>query len=312
MVYLQRKYAGYLAVIISGIIFGCMPLLAKIVFNNGGNPINLVFWRFFISIFPLYIILKRNKNVSLMISKMEIKQVIILGVFGLSATTVTLFLSYNYISTGMATTLHFVYPIFVIIGYSVFYKEKISPIKLISVVLCTLGIFLLYDGNSSASIIGIIYALLSGVIYAFYVLYIDKSGLKTMNPIKLTMYLSIVGSFAMLIFSLASGSFTMKLNLTGWLFTIILSIVVSLGGVSLLSVGIKLIGPQSSSILSTLEPITSVVIGAAIFEEVLGLRGIIACSLILMAVILIAVFDIKEEKIKEKEKEKYRSDSLSH
>lgn len=308
MVYLQRKYAGYLAVIISGIIFGCMPLLAKIVFNNGGNPINLVFWRFFISIFPLYIILKRNKNVSLMISKMEIKQVIILGVFGLSATTVTLFLSYNYISTGMATTLHFVYPIFVIIGYSVFYKEKISPIKLISVVLCTLGIFLLYDGNSSASIIGIIYALLSGVIYAFYVLYIDKSGLKTMNPIKLTMYLSIVGSFAMLIFSLASGSFTMKLNLTGWLFTIILSIVVSLGGVSLLSVGIKLIGPQSSSILSTLEPITSVVIGAAIFEEVLGLRGIIACGLILISVILITVFDIKEAK----KAQKYISDTLSH
>lgn len=305
---MHRKYAGYVAVIISGIIFGSMPLLAKIVFNNGGNPINLVFWRFFIAIFPLYMIVKRNKNISLMITKMELKQLIILSVFGYCATTVTLFLSYNYISTGMATTLHFVYPIFVILGYSFFYKERINLVKLLSVVLCTIGIFLLYDGSVSVSIFGILLAFLSGVIYAFYVLYIDKSGLKTMNPIKLTLYLSIIGSVVMLIFSLASGSFTLKLNLTGWIFTFILSILVALGGVSLLSVGIKLIGPQSSSILSTLEPITSVVIGSLVFGEELGARGIVACGLILVAVVLIAIFDIKEAK----EKEEYISDTLSN
>lgn len=297
---MQRKYAGYFAVIISGIIFGCMPLLAKIVFSNGGNAINLVFWRFFIAIFPLYIIVRRNKNISLMITKVEMKQVLILGSIGYAGTAVSLFLSYNYITTGMATTLHFVYPIFVILGYSFFYKQKINLVKLISVILCTIGIVLLYDGSASVSILGIILAFLSGLTYAFYVLYIDKSGLKTMNPIKLTMYLSIVGSFVMLIFSIASGSFTVNLNITGWIFTFILSIVVALGAVSLLSVGIKLIGPQSSSILSTLEPITSVIIGSLVFNEELGMRGFMAISLILIAVTLIAVFDIKEAKAKEK------------
>ncbi len=295
---MQRKYAGYLAVIISGMVFGSMPLLAKIIFKNGGNAINLVFWRFFIAILPLYIILKRNKNISLELTKMEIKQIIILGVLGYSGTAVSLFLSYNYITTGMATTLHFVYPVFVILGYSIFYKQKINLVKFISVLLCTLGIFLLYDGSASVSILGILLAFLSGMTYAFYVLYIDKSGLKSMNPIKLTMYLSIVGSVVMFLFSVITGN-TIHLTAAGWLFTFILSIVVALGAVSLLSVGIKLIGPQSSSILSTLEPITSVIIGSLVFGEELGIRGIIACGLILMAVILIAIFDIKTEKEKE-------------
>ncbi len=297
---MHRKYTGYLAVIISGIVFGCMPLLAKIVFINGGNAINLVFWRFFIGIAPLYIIISRNKNVCLKLSKREVKQILILGIVGYAGTAVLLFLSYNYITTGMATTLHFVYPILVILGCTIFYKEKISIIKIASVILCTLGIGLLYDGNSSGSIIGILLAFVSGISYAFYVIYIDKSGLKSMNPLKLTMYLSIVGAVVMFAFSLVTRTFTTNITLIGWLFTAILSIIVALGAVSLLSVGIKLIGPQSASILSTFEPITSVIIGSIVFGEKLGVKGFLACALILTSVILISILDIKNNKKKQR------------
>lgn len=297
---MHKKYAtGYFAVIISGIVFGCMPLLAKIVFKNGGNSINLVFWRFLIGIFPLYIIINRNKNISLKLSKREIIQILILGTIGYAGTAVALFLSYNYITTGMATTLHFVYPIFVILGCTILYKEKISMVKLISVILCMLGIVLLYDGNSSGSIMGIVLAFSSGITYAFYVMYIDKSGLKSMNPLKLTMYLSIVGSVIMFAFSIATGTFTVNITPVGWLFTVILSIVIALGAVSLLSVGIKLIGPQSASILSTFEPITSVIIGVLVFGEKLGMRGFLACMMILTSVLLISISDIKTNKKKE-------------
>ena len=277
--------------IISGIVFGCMPLMAKIVFKNGGNPINLAFWRFFISIFPLYIIVKRNKNVSLKLTKREIKQIILLGSVGYSGTAVLIYLSYNYISSGMATTLHFVYPILVIIGCGLFYKEKISKTKVISVILCSLGIIMLYDGNASGNMLGALLAFGSGLTYAFYVIYIDKSGLKLINPIKLTLYMSIVGSIVMLGFSIATGQFTMNILPMGWLFTIILSIVISLGAVTLLSVGIKLVGAQNASILSTLEPITSVIIGVLVFGEELTLRGVLACLFIIASVVLISVFD---------------------
>lgn len=297
---MHRKYTGYVAVIISGIVFGCMPLLAKVVFMNGGNAINLVFWRFLIGIIPLYIIIKKNKNICLKLTKREIKQILLLGAVGYAGTAVTLFLSYNYITTGMATTLHFIYPILVILGCTAFYKEKISLVKLASVILCTAGIGLLYDGNSSGSIMGILLAFLSGITYAFYVIYIDKSGLKSMNPLKLTMYLSVVGSVVMFAFSLITGTFTVNITPVGWLFTSILAIVVALGAVSLLSVGIKLIGPQSASILSTFEPITSVIIGALVFSEKLGLRGFLACVLILTSVLLISISDIKINRKKSK------------
>lgn len=296
---MHRNYTGYVAVIISGIIFGCMPLLAKIIFINGGNAISLVFWRFLIGTIPLYIIINRNKNISFKLSKREIKQILLLGTVGHSGTAVALFLSYNYISTGMATTLHFIYPILVILGCTLLYKEKLSIVKLASVMLCTLGIVLLYDGNSSGSIMGILLAFGSGIAYAFYVIYIDKSGLKSMNPLKLTMYLSIVGSVVMLAFSIMTGNFTADITPLGWLITVILALVVSLAA-SLLNIGIKLIGPQSSSILSTFEPITSVILGALVFGEKLGVREFLACILILIAVILISISDIRISREKDR------------
>ena len=55
-----------------------------------------------------------------------------------------------------------------------------------------------------------------------------------------------------------------------------------------------LIGSERTSILSTLEPITSVVIGVVVFSEPLGLRDLIGSALVVLASVLIAVFDFKK------------------
>ena len=71
---------------------------------------------------------------------------------------------------------------------------------------------------------------------------------------------------------------------------IILSLSVGFG-TSLFQFGIKTVGPESTSILSTFEPITSVIIGVLILNEIFGIKTIIGSALILIAVILISIFD---------------------
>lgn len=192
---------------------------------------------------------------------------------------------------GIATTIHFMYPIFVIIESIIFFKEKVSPIKCLSVVLCTVGILLLYSGDSSINFTGIGLAFLSSITYSFYVMYLDKSGLKSMHPIKLTFYLCLVASVVMFIFSILTGSFTIWLSSLGWILTSILSIAMTLGAVTLLNMGISIIGSQNAVILSTFEPITSMIIGILIFGVNFCIRIFIGCILVLIAVILITVFD---------------------
>ncbi|SHH45684.1 DMT family transporter [Sporanaerobacter acetigenes] len=291
---MEDRRKGFLAVIFAGIIFGCMPLLAKNIYANGGNPPNLVFWRFFISVPILYLMLRSN-DISIKLSKEELKKLLLVGSIGSAGTAVLLFLSYNYISTGVATTIHFMYPVFVILESIIFFHEKVDPMKIFCTVLCTIGILLLYGGGSDMSPMGIGLAFFSGITYSFYVMYLDKSGLKSMNSIKLTFYICLISSAVMFVFSVLTGNFTVKMNTMAWLLTSILSIIVSLGAVNLMNVGIRIIGPQNTAILGTFEPITSVIIGILIFGEQFSIKLFMGCILILISVILIAVFEGKRE-----------------
>ncbi|HAE91300.1 DMT family transporter [Tissierella praeacuta] len=287
---MNTKLKGIFSVMISAIIFGSMPLMAKIVFNEGGNPTSLAFYRFLLIIPFLYILIKRNKEETLKITKDEFKKIILVGTIGYGATALLLYLSYNYIPSGMATTIHFVYPVFVILGCILFFKEKPNIIKIISVILCVLGVLMFYDGNGNINFMGIFLAFASSITFAFYTIYLDKSGLKEMNTVKLTFYLCSIAAVMMFIFSIITKTFTIHMKPLGWLMSLFLSLSVGLG-VNLFQIGIKIVGPQSTSILSTFEPITSVIIGVLILNESFGIRTFIGIGAILIAVILISIFD---------------------
>jgi drug/metabolite transporter (DMT)-like permease len=179
-----------------------------------------------------------------------------------------------------------------------FYKESANYVKVISVLLCTIGVVLFYNGESAGSIIGIVIAFSSGITYSFYIIYIDKSGLKSMHPMKLTFYLCLIASPVIFIWSILTGTFTTNITPLGWFLTSVLSIAVSVGAVGLFQVGISIIGSQSTAILSTFEPITSVIIGILVFDEVFDLKVLVGCVLILVSAILLAVFD-KDSKVDE-------------
>lgn len=287
---MNTKSKGILAVILSGTIFGSMPLMAKIVYEAGGNAVSLTFYRFLLILPFLYLLIKQNKNETLMITKEEFKKIALVGTLGYGATALLLYLSYNYIPSGMATTIHFIYPVFVILGCMLFFKEKTNLVKTIAVIFCIIGVFMFCDGDGNINFTGIILSFASSITFAFYTVYIDKSGLKKMNTMKLTFYLCIIASIMMFFFSILTKTFTIDIKPIGWLITLLLSLSVGLG-VNLFQIGIKTVGPQSTSILSTFEPITSVVIGVLILNESFGIKTILGSGLILIAVILISIFD---------------------
>lgn len=287
---MNTKSKGILAVILSGTIFGSMPLMAKIVYEAGGNAVSLTFYRFLLILPFLYLLIKQNKNETLMITKEEFKKIALVGTLGYGATALLLYLSYNYIPSGMATTIHFIYPVFVILGCILFLKEKTTLVKVVAVIFCIIGVFMFYDGDGNINFTGIILSFASSITFAFYTVYIDKSGLKKMNTMKLTFYLCIIASIMMFFFSIITKTFTIDIKPIGWLITLLLSLSVGLG-VNLFQIGIKTVGPQSTSILSTFEPITSVVIGVLILNESFGIKTILGSGLILIAVILISIFD---------------------
>lgn len=258
---------GKICLILSAFIYGLAPMLAKIAYEGGVNGITLTFLRTSLMIPVLFVLMIVRKN-TFRLTKKEFGNIIALGVVGGSLSIIALYAAYDYIPTGLATTLHFIYPLIIVIVSALIYKEKITKIKLTAVMLVTLGIFLFVDLNTAADKIGVILAVLSGVFYSFYVIYMDHSGLDRMDYVKLTFYMMIITSIGTFIFGMASKSIVLdEMNGVSWIFSAIISFLITLGAIPLFQAGVRYEGASTAGIVSALEPITTMILGAAFLGE---------------------------------------------
>lgn len=274
--------------ILSAVLFGLNPLLAKTIYANGGNSLTLTFHRMLFGSAGLWVMHHFLTGGPIGITKKELKKLLICSL-GYFTTPVLLFTSYNYLSSGMSTTIHFVYPVLVLLGCVLFYKEKLTPVKLICCALCMAGIICFYTPGGSVSLKGILIAFCSGATYAFYIIYLSNSGLQSMPPYKLSFWLCLISAGAVGLFALALGQLTFALTPLGWglslLFAVICGCVASLA----FQVGAKYVGPQNASLLSTFEPLTSVIVGVVVYSEALTARSVGGIVCILLAVVLLTV-----------------------
>ncbi|MDY3972214.1 MAG: DMT family transporter [Clostridia bacterium] len=275
---------GKICLILSALIYGIAPMLAKIAYMGGVNGMTLTFLRTFLML-PLLFILMLARGRSFRLNKKELFDIIILGVVGGSFSIISLYAAYDYISTGLATTLHFIYPLIIVVVSALIYREKITNMKLAAVMLVTLGIFLFVDLNTAADKIGVILAVLSGVFYSFYVIYMDHSGLDKMDYVKLTFYLMIIMSAGTFIFGAATKSIVFnEMSGTAWVFAVIISFLITIGAIPLFQAGVRYEGASTAGIVSALEPITTIILGALFLGEAMGLVQYFGGAMIILGV----------------------------
>lgn len=278
---------GIIYTALSAVIFGFTPILGRLTYPMGSNGITLTFLRGTLCL-PILFLLLKFKGISLKLTRRELGFVILLGSIGCGFTTLLLYLSYSYQAVGLSTTLHFIYPAVISVGCVFLFKEKLGILKLSALLFSMAGIFLSADFHSSGSILGFLLALLSGFTYAFYVIFMDHSDLKNLNFFKLSFYVCLCMSITAGLF----GGITGKLNLTfppqGWLLSLLVSLFTSLAALPLFQLGVRYCGASTAAILSTLEPITSMIVGVLVLEETFSLLKLSGGVLILISVVLIA------------------------
>lgn len=290
-----RIIKGYTFVIISAIIFGCMPLGAKYIYAEGVNSLSLVFLRNCLAL-PVLALLAGKQEGSLHIKKADLLKISSLAVMGGCATPILLYSSYHYLASGTATIFHFIYPVLVVLGSILFLREKGSKPVFLCVILCTVGIILFYNPDSGIHLGGSLLAIASGATYAAYIMLLSIFKNDKISGFKLSFYMSAVGSVILFIFCIVSGQLTLPVTFTGWLISIVFSLMLSVGAIVLFQQGTRYIGGQRAAILSTLEPITSVLVGVLAFQEILTAQTIVGTVLVILSSILIAVFDRRQAK----------------
>ena len=288
---MNTKLKGYLWGAIGGATYGMNPLFTLPMYQEGISPDSVLFFRYLFAI-PILALMMKVNQVNFRIKLQEIPPLVLMGIM-FALCSLTLFQSYHYMDAGIASTILFLYPIIVALIMTFIFKEKLSFITIICLLMATAGIALLYkgEGGSTLSLTGTLLVIISALTYAIYIVGVNRSRLKNMNTIKVTFYVLLFGWSLFAIRSLFEGGIQTPPADKWYLWGNLLALGLLPTAISLLTttIAIQLIGSTPTAILGALEPATAIFFGITVFNETLTIRETCGLVLIIIAVCMVVV-----------------------
>ena len=291
---MNKKITGTLCGIGAAVCYGTNPLGAQL-YKEGMEPGSVLFWRFGLAWVIIAIVMLCRKE-SLKVTRGEFATLSALGLLFL-ASSLTLYVSFQKMAVGVASTILFVYPVLTAGIMAVFFKERVTIATTVSIVLSFVGVMLLYwspDGTR-LSTAGVVLVLISALTYAVYIIVMNRAKLN-MSSFKINFYVLIYCALGNMCMAFVTGGIQMPQNAGSWFYVGWLAVVPAILALVMMVYAAKYIGSTPTAIMGALEPTTAVMIGIFIFGEPFTSRLAIGVVLIFAAVIIIALASNKKDK----------------
>lgn len=291
----MKSLKGLIMAIMSSATFGLIPLFSIPLMVNDNKDLEIdldsvCFYRFLFSallmglIVLVYSIRRNSKTPGAGIGKIfadgfgvSAKQLLLLFTISIFYASTSIFLTASYtigeIPSGIATTMHFLYPVFVTAVMTLFFKERLTILKSLAIILAFGGVFFLsgasFGGGISLNPIGLLCVLVTIFTYGSYIIGVNNiKAIASMNGMKLTFY---VLAFSCLLFMfnivLKGGEFAPLVTFDHWWNILALAFIPTLISDLTLVYAIQLIGSTITAILGCMEPLTAAIVGVLVFSE---------------------------------------------
>lgn len=297
--YHLRTVWGYIAGIITGVAYGLNPLFAKPLMQQGISVDTILFYRYGLSVLLLGAVLLFTGH-GFRVNLKQLWRLIVLGIL-FTCSSIFLFYSYNHISSGIATTIVFLYPVLVAL-IMVFLRVYPTWQVWLSIVLTFVGVAML--GHSDASegfcMTGFLLAAVSALMYAIFIVIVNRSThIRTVPSTTLTFYTLLVGLLIFFLMDMGRGESLTDGLFSGaqaadatsgaamplwmrWLCLTGLAVFPTIVSTAALAASTRIIGAARASVLGVFEPVTAIFIGTFAFHE--PFTGWIAAGIIMTMV----------------------------
>lgn len=282
-----RRVAGVVFAILSSVTFGLIPLFTVPLLLRGVGSSTILCYRFLLASVAVAVVMLFTKR-SFILQRAQLGVVLLLSVL-YALTAILLIESYEYIPSGVATTIHFLYPLAVTLTMAWFFRVRTTSVTYIAVVVSLIGVALLAWGSHTEGDFkrGVVLALLTVVTYAAYIVGVMRSRASSIDSIVLTFYVLLFGAGMFFIYALLTTGIEPIHHYSDWRDLVMLAIVCTVLSDYFLILAIKRIGSTMTSILGSMEPLTAVVVGVVYFNEQFDTASVAGLLLIIIAVILV-------------------------
>ena len=268
----------------SAVLYGVCPTLIKWTYAFGGNGLLCTFY---ICLFALPFLLgwMCRAGASLRFDRRTLGSLVLLALSS-CATSMLLYSSFSFIPVGMASTLHFIYPVMVAAYLFLFYGQRLGAMRLAALALTAAGVFFQGAGSlAGGNLTGILLAALSGMTWAFYMVYMEKSGLKSLHASVLNFSMSLANAICAGVVCLLTGRFgVFGGGAPVWLLIVLIAFLQRVAANAMFQVGLRGTGSFLAGVFSTFELIVSVIVGVVALHERFTRPQVIGMALILLGI----------------------------
>lgn len=274
---------GILLCLISATGFGLMAILAKEAYAVGMSVPTLLTGRFFFASCALWAIVAVRRPV---ITRRGVLVGLGLGAIGYTAQAGTFFSSLRYIDASLTALLLYFYPALVFIAAVFLGRERVSRAKLGALLAASAGVALVLVGGGTGGLhpLGVGLAVSAAFVYTVYILVADQAG-QGVDPFLLSACITTGAGVTTGVGSAAAGWLDFGLPATGWVLIIALASVSTVLPITTFLLGLRLVGASTASIVSTFEPVVTVVLAVALLGEALSAGQLAGGVLVLAAVV---------------------------
>jgi len=266
-----RRSTALLAVIVSSACFATLAVLARLAYAEGGHPLPLLTWRFAIAAAVMAAFLAVRQPRALAAGVGDIPRYALLSLTGYGAASICFFFSLRHISASVATLLLYAYPAIVAVAESALDRERLPMSRIAAVALTFAGCALaagLLDSDAVVNVSGVVLALGAALGYALFTLLSARLVADRPRLVLMT-YTFALSALGIAVVTLLTGESLVPAGWTPrlWIILALMVLLPTYAAVVLFLSGVRALGPSRAALISTMEPVFTVVMAGVVLSE---------------------------------------------
>ena len=286
---MSDRLLGALLVGVSAAAFGSMALFGRWAQESGATTPGLIAVRFTVAALIL-VAFMRARAISYPAAR-EWLPIAAMGGIGYVGQAYCYFLALEHADASLVALLLYLYPAFVAILAAIFLRERIGLVTAVALALALAGTALVVGGGSGRPL-GIALGIGAAIVYSIYITVgsVVTRGLDAIAVSTVVCMAAAVTSALIVAVLLVTGhEVSVAGTIRGWVSLGAIAVVCTAVAILAFFAGLRLLGPTSTSVLSTLEPVVTVGLATWLLSESLSTVQAIGAALVLAAVIWLAV-----------------------
>lgn len=286
MIFHDKKKLGLILVLIASFGYGTMPAIAQRGFHAGMSAETMLAFRFIVSIILIWLYVWYKK----IPYKLPVKNVFFLLFLGLLMVGGSTFVyeSYKYVPGAIVSLLVNLYVVMVVIIEILIGREKLRISKFGCVALALTGLVIIVwvpEGEVSFQSLGIIFAVLTALCYAFYTIGIGAKSTRETAPELVTAYTLIPPGIFNIVRCMATEQPLLPVGFEQWVYASYIGVISTFVAGLCFIIAVKHIGSGNAALVNTTEPMFAYITGIILMGDVISMRSTLGGVLIVTAIV---------------------------